>query len=370
MFRSNVPKDPHCISSGPGFAGKPVNVRLGDETLTKDDLSLGTVYPITVNRKYNSRSGYDSPLGYGWAINHDRRLYTYADGSVTLRKECGWKRRFTVSGGNYISPIGDTGTLVHNADGTFTYTEKDGSKENYDVEGRLRSLVDTKGNSLVFTYAGDTRSSLWGISPFNVNQSIPLVVSYDYRLTKIEEKDATGTLTGNWIAVHYNGSTGRVSDIQDSTGRSVSYGHDGAGNLTSATGPGSSATYGYNDSIRNHKMTSIDEGQGAYVNTYNAVGRVSRQTHGTGIIDFTYGPGQNTTVTTTIKDASGNVLNTKTRTVEYDSNMQLTKETDTFGNTATYTRDSNNWVLQEGHTDVVTGVTITTAFTYDTKGMS
>lgn len=213
----------YCISSGPGFAGKPITLRSGDEAFTKTDLSLGTVYPITVNRMYNSRSGYDSPLGFAWALNHDRRLYTYADGSVTLRKECGWKRRFTPGGNGFISPVGDTGTLVQNADGTFTYTEKDASKENYDLQGRLRSLVDAKGNSLAFTYASDVRDSLWGILPANLNQTIPLVVSYDYRLTKIEEKDASGYLTGNWVAFHYNSSNGRLSDIQDSAGRSVYY---------------------------------------------------------------------------------------------------------------------------------------------------
>ena len=69
------------------------------------------------------------------------------------------------SGSGFISPVGDTGTLVQNADGTFTYTEKDASKENYDLQGRLRSLVDAKGNSLAFTYASDVRDSLWGILP-------------------------------------------------------------------------------------------------------------------------------------------------------------------------------------------------------------
>jgi YD repeat-containing protein len=358
----------YCISSGPGFAGKPINLRSGDETLTKTDLTLGTVYPITVNRMYNSRSGYDSPLGYGWALNHDRRLYTYADGSVTIRKECGWKRRFTLSGGTYISPVGDTGTLVQNADGTFTYTEKDGSRESYDLQGRLRTLADAKGNSLVYTYAGDTRDPLWGVSPFNINQSIPLVVSYDYRLTRIAEKDATGSLTGNWVDFQYNGSTGRLSGIQDNAGRSVSYGHDGIGNLESVTGSSGNASYDYNDPTHTHKLTNIDEGQGEYVNTYDAVGRVYSQTHGTGTIIFTYGPGKKTALTTTIKDSTGAVLNTRTRTVEFDEYVQVAKETDTYGNTTSYIRDSNAWVLFKSHTNIVSGITSTTAYTYDTKG--
>ena len=48
--------------------------------------------------------------------------------------------------------------------------------------------------------------------------------------------------------------------------------------------------------------------------------------------------------------------------------MQVSTETDTFGNATNYIRDSNTWVLQEGHTDIVSGITTTTAYTYDTKG--
>jgi len=87
------------IESGSNFAfgGKPISLVSGAETFSRTDLSLGSLYPINVQRRYNSRSGYDSPLGYGWALNYDKRIYTYPDSSVTLRKECGWKIRFTWS---------------------------------------------------------------------------------------------------------------------------------------------------------------------------------------------------------------------------------------------------------------------------------
>src|SRR5574341_1370709 len=187
---------------GLATAGKPVSLLSGAETFTRTDLTLGSLYPITIQRRYNSRSQYDSQLGYGWAHNYDKRLYTYPDGSVTLRKECGWKRKFTWSVGGYITPVGETGTLVKNADGSFTFTEKDGSKENYDLQGRLASLADAKGNSLVFTHEAATRHALWGLLPANIGTS-PLIISYDYGIAKIEEKDATGTLTGNRVSFQY-----------------------------------------------------------------------------------------------------------------------------------------------------------------------
>ncbi len=364
------------LRAGPGaFAGKPVSLLSGSETYTRTDLTLGNLYPISIQRRYNSRSGYDSQLGYGWALNHDRRIYTYPDGSVTLRKECGWKRRFTLSNGTYVTPLGEAGTLVKNADGTFTYTKKDGSKEVYDLQGRLATLVDTKGNSLTITYQDDIRLPLWGLLFSNTGTN-PLIVSYDYRIVKIEEKDAAGSLTGNWVSFQYDFSTGRLNNIWDSLGRIVTYGHDGFGNLTSVSGPGVNAVYTYGDPGNAHRMTGIDEGQGQYTNVYDAKGRIIQQIHGTGVIDIEYlEASTKTRATTTIKDASGTVLNTQVRTVEFDSNGQIAKETDTFGTVNIYTRDSNMRLTREEHwenTGTVDSPNLVlktaTNYTYDSKG--
>ena len=79
------------------------------------------------------------PLGYGWALNYDKRIYTYPDGSVTLRKECGWKIRFTWSTAGYLPSTGETGALVQNVDGSFLYTDKSGEKETYDPRAGSRA---------------------------------------------------------------------------------------------------------------------------------------------------------------------------------------------------------------------------------------
>src|SRR5574337_362734 len=356
--------------SNPAFAGKPISLFSGMETFSPTiDLAVGKLYPVQVTRNYNSKTSYDSPLGYGWAINYDKRLYTYADGSVTVRRECGGKRRFTWSVAGYIGQTGDTGILVQNADGSYTYADKYGEKETYDPQGRLLSMSDAAGNSLVFTYRAATRDFIWGLLPFNMDQSTSLIVAKDYHLSKIEEKDASGNLTGVWVALQYDAATGRLTGLSDSIGRTVSYGHDNIGNLTSVSGPNTNSTYGYTDATNKHLLTSIDEGNGAYVNSYDTQRRVTKQTHGTGEIDFTYTiPRQKTTTTTLIKDSAGNLLNTQTRTVEFDTNGRPVKVTDTFGNTTTYVRDSNAWVLSQAYTDISTGVTVTTSFTYDSKG--
>ncbi len=359
-----------------GLAGKPVNLLSGVEGHTRTDLVIGSVFPISVTRRYDSRAGYDSPLGYGWAINYDRRIYTYPDGSVTLRKECGWKRRFTLSGGSYITPIGETGTLVQNTDGSYTYTYKSGDKDNYDSRGRLKSRSDTKGNSVVIYYELDSRSPLWGLLPANLDQNTSRIVSYDYKLSRIEEKDAAGNFTNRYVLFHYDSGTGRLTDIVDNTGRTVTYNHDGIGNLTSVSGPSGSMSYGYADPISKHRLTSLNEGDGEYVNAYDAKGRVIKQTHGTGIIDFEYlMPYKKTRVTTTIKDSAGNVLNTQTRTTEFGDLGQPSKVTDTFGHVTIYTRDGNARITREEYwenTGTVAAPSLVpkgaTNYTHDTKG--
>jgi len=364
------------IENNLAFGGKPVSLLSGVESFNRTDLSIGTLYPISLSRRYNSRTSYDSPIGYGWAFGFDKRIYTYPDGSVTLRHENGWKKRFTQSGGNYISPLGDTGTLVQNTNGTFTYTYKSGDKENFDTFGRLSSMVDSKGNSLFIYYEYDTRTPLVGLLPANIDQTTAKIIAYDYRVSRIEEKDAAGNFTNKYIMFHYDSSTGRLSDIVDTAGRTVTYTHDSIGNLTGVTSPSGSVTYGYTDTNNKHRITSMNEGNGEYVNTYDTNGRVTKQTHGTGQVDFVYNvPYKKTTMTTTIKDSAGTVLNTQTRTTEFDDNGQLNKVTDTFGNVTTFIRDSNMWITREEYYENIGTVSSPTTtlrnaitFTYDTRG--
>ena len=140
--------------------------------------------------------------------------------------------------------------------------------------------------------------------------------------------------------------------------------------------PSGSATYGYSGSTNKHLLTSIDEGQGVYENTYDSTGKVTRQTHGAGVIEFEYTtPYKKTKLTNTIKDNSGTVLNTQTRTVEFDSNGQPNKVTDTYGNVRVYTRDSYMLLTREEYWENTGSIDTpnlvlksATDYTYDSKG--
>src|SRR5260221_585553 len=109
-----------CGGGGPscGAPGDPVNVWDGSERHVTVDLHLSGFMPIEFSRTYDSRVDYDSPLGYGWAMSYDLRVYRFPDGSVMLRRTCGGRRLFVPSGGAYISPPGQfRNSLVNNGDG-------------------------------------------------------------------------------------------------------------------------------------------------------------------------------------------------------------------------------------------------------------
>ena len=283
------------------------------------------------------------------------------DGSVDIQRENGPKKRIAFKNNAYVSPFDDTGTLATNPDSSFTYTDKSGSQEVYDSTGTLRALVNPNGSSLVFTYIAVTTS--------------PPMPYAGYLLTMIAEKDATGALTGKKVTFSYNAG-GRLAQISDSLGRTVTYVQDSSGNLVTVTAPLLTSTYGYNDPVGNHRMTSILEGAATYTNTYDSTGRVIRQTHGTGKIDIAYViPGQQMSITTTISDFGGNVLNIQNRVVEFTPKGMPRKVTDTFGNQTIYTRNALGLITREEHWENAGTVTqpnlvLRSAVneTYDVKG--
>ena len=139
--------NPNRPQAESGSAGQPVNLFTGRETHKMTDMVLQGVYPIRVVRQYDSLSAYDSPLGYGWAFMHDKRLYTYPDNSVVIRYGCGQRKTFQPDGqGGYTTPPASIrGSLAQNGS-DFEFTYLNGNRDAYDSQGRLARQVDVNGN--------------------------------------------------------------------------------------------------------------------------------------------------------------------------------------------------------------------------------
>jgi hypothetical protein len=220
-------------NSGDAQVADPVWTYDGSLHLSYTDLEIGTVFPIRLVRNYDSRTDFDSALGYGWAFTHDRRLFEFADDSVMIRSGSGSRARFVKAGGAYVTPNnGQQGQLTELSDGSYEFRYSSGSRDVFDADGRLIAMVQRSGARHEFSYDTRGRLPLIGTSPRAVDPTQPMVVAYQPRLTRIQERGANGVLTGYAVDFQYNATTGRLTAATASDGRTVTYGHDALAGAT------------------------------------------------------------------------------------------------------------------------------------------
>jgi RHS repeat-associated protein len=364
------PPDPPCNScpcAGPGGGGggggpgnsnnpppaqdgKPVSFFNGAESMTLTDLVVNGVFPILLQRKYDSRSIYDSALGYGWTFMHDRRLFEYPDNSVVVRHGCGSRDRYVPSGGAFVTPTGSMlATLSAEPDGSFRLKYLNGTTDTFDSQGRLIVVTDARGNRLEYSYDSRGKLPLVGSSKDSLTPTQPMTVGYTYRLTRIDVRGADGVLTGRYVTFGYDEATGRLTSVAADDGRTVTYQHDVTqsltlGNLTQVNAlEGVVSTYAYADPLDAHNLTSITPAQGRtpIVNTYDDQDRVTRQVEGARQMDIVYNVMYTkTTVTKTIRDQNGLNPYTAATVYDFDASGRVTKQTDALGNETRYTYDA------------------------------
>ncbi|MBT8162598.1 MULTISPECIES: RHS repeat-associated core domain-containing protein [Arthrobacter] len=241
-------------------AGDPVNTSNGEFYENTTDVSIAGRGPgLTVSRTYSSqRASFDGPLGFGWSFNYSMSLALNSSGTVDIHQENGSMVTFTPdAGGLYHAPARVVAALVHNADGTWTYTRRAKDIFTFTSSGQLSSLSDLNGNATTLA------------------------------------RNASGQLTtatdsaGRTLTFAYNAG-GRIATIADPAGRVFAYGYDSAGRLTSYTAPGGAVTgYGYDAS---NLITSVTDPRGtATVNTYDQAQRVTKQTTPAGDLLISYG---------------------------------------------------------------------------------
>ena len=365
-------------SHGPDVAASAADpVHTNDASQFEDTNDLAVTAPgidFNFRRSYNGADTTDGPLGVGWTDEYNASItpITGGSGDVTFRDPTGGQSVFRLQpGGSYLGDPGVTGTL---------------------------SAVTGGGWKLVSSLRRET-----------------LVFDADGH----EIQDIDGNGTGQTITWTGSGASAHVSDVTDSTGRSVTFGYgttgassgkltqltadDGrtvefdyttiasASHLTSVTAPDSQVTTLTYDSS-NGKLTGIsapDPGHVSVQDTFDTTtGRVKTQTDADGNLwHFDWSPettepaGSGTEVTTdpngnTTTDVYyGNVLTQRTQHVDathdsttyyyYNANDDLIAVTDPNGNTTSMTYDTHGRMLTRNSPDP--GGT-TETWTYDTAG--
>jgi RHS repeat-associated protein len=260
----------------------PVNPQVGNLTETATDLAVAGRGPgLTWARSYDSLvAGTQGRLGYGWRDGYDMRINIDAtSGAATVVQENGAPVTFATNGTAY-EPLGRYfATLVHNGDGTWTFTRRSREIFKFDANRRLIAVTDRNNRSTILSYTGS-------------------------QLTTVTDA------AGRTLTLAYTGAL--VHTVTDTAGRVVTYDYDGSGNLWKVTDVGRGAaganrgvtTFGYDGS---HRLTTVldprQAGSGSPVPVtthYDALGRVdwqkdqlTRQTS----FAYTGNPASQTTVT-------------------------------------------------------------------------
>jgi YD repeat-containing protein len=174
-----------------------------------------------------------SPYGSGWTLSNVQKLYAVT-GGVFIEGVNGTSLWFASSGSSYVTPADDSSTLVHNGDGTYTRTLKNGTAIHFNSSGQETSVVDLNGNTTSYSYTSGLLTSI--TDPRGQATSLGYTSGL---LTSITDPASRTT------SLAYG--SGHLTDITDADSSEWDYVYDSAGRLTSIEDPRAhttSFTYG------------------------------------------------------------------------------------------------------------------------------
>jgi RHS repeat-associated protein len=349
--------------------GSSANVANGNLSHSQELFSSkGSALPLDMSLYYNSADPNNGSLGLSWSHSYDISLNENTDGSILL-KEGNWQRTlYTASGGSYIPQPNDYSTLVKNSDSTYTITQKDGTKYNFNSDGKITTIVDRNGNTDTFAYTGGNLTSITDPG----GRTAALAYDSDNHLISVTDP------SGNSYTFTY--ASGTLSSVTYPDGGVWHYTYDDKAFMLTKTDPmGNTTTYTYDDS---HRIASSKDPEGktrsvSYPTGTDTVKTTTFTEKDGGVWQYTYDTTKGTLnqkidpqggVTSYTYDGNGNTLSTTkpdgtTTGYTYDAQGNMTSTTDALGQTTSYTYNNLGEVLSikdpQGNT---------TSNTYDTNG--
>ncbi len=329
--------------------GEPVDLVTGQFTVNKTDLVLPGRIPVTIQRSHRSGgTTLNSLFGVGWTVGLYDAVLTPSGTGFQLTKPDQSTYTFSPTGPGQWSVAGEpgfAGAVLTQLSGEFNFQIrfKDGTVHRYDRiigfanAAGLAAITDRNGNTVTITRATIFPS---GAPVFG-------------RIAQITEP------AGRSLTFTYN-ARGLVQTVTDPINRVVQYGYDAQGRLSTITDPaGGVTTYAYDT---NNRIVSITDARGItfITNTYDGNGRVVGQTQADGgVWSFAYTLAGNTVTQTVVTDPLGNPT-----THRFNSQGFTLSRSDALGQSTTfdYAPGAN---LLLATTDPLGRVT---HFTYDAQG--
>jgi RHS repeat-associated protein len=264
--------------------GDPVDCATGLFLNEATDLVVVDAMPIVIGRSYRPQDNISRAFGIGTNLSYDFFIVGTSHGTST-------------TGGTYtyMDLILPNGTHIHYPRTTTGTSYADAKYKNYTAPGKFfGSVIDggdnpwklTLTDGTWYTFA-DSDPTLTGLGNAGSREAAVRTIHDRFGNSLTLTRDASSNLTkivssnGRYVNLTYDTSN-RIVQVADNLGRVVSYAYDAGGRLWTVTDPsGNIETYTYDS---NNYMLSVKDKRGnmKVVNTYDANGRISKQTYADG----------------------------------------------------------------------------------------
>lgn len=217
--QSNKAADPKCLKA----AGNPVMLASGNKVEFEVDLVLSGYYPLLIERTYNRNSSDRGLFGGRWFTAYDRKIIFGTD-SVRMLRSDGSEFRLTYQASSdswLLAPETSEPRAqlrLTRAGSNFRFVDSGGNIETYASGGSLLSTTDANGIGWTLTY--DNPGHVVGE---DINPTLRRVTHTNGRSLNF----TIGTAGGAAV----------LTQVVDPAGRSIDYGYDGSGRLTTVTYP-------------------------------------------------------------------------------------------------------------------------------------
>jgi RHS repeat-associated protein len=247
---------------GQRYTGDPVNTEFGNLVESATDIAIpGRGVPLQFFRTYDSLGASTSgPLGHGWTFNWSTSLsQPGGSGPVTVTQENGAQTVFNPNGSSYV-PVAprDLATLIHNGDGTWTFTRLAEDTFTFSSTGQLVNEKDLNGYTTTLSYNGSGQLTTI-TDPANRTLTLGWTGS---NITSVTDANASPARVATF---QYNDGNGNLTDVIDDNGGHTHYAYSASHQLTNAYDPNCYVA-----------GSSCDSGNGI-VTHYNASGQVDWQ---------------------------------------------------------------------------------------------
>ena len=292
--RCTRPDAKEFINAGPGscnqkqqFIGNPINSATGNKVETQTDLSIPGAPELNFTRTYNSRYLPTDKAIYPWLSRFQQYVqYNSINGTYDFYRPTGEIQTFIKNGSVWQARTSTVDTLTELKDakglriGWQYQVAADGSKEQYDAQGKLQSLTALNGKTVTLSYSDGSQKAVSDASGQVSELSLPVGL-----LIK-----ATNQF-GQSLQFTYN-ERFQLKQVSGPDDKTVSYRYGDIkydkikGLLTSVTQPdGSTRQYLYESAYNPAFLTGIlnELGQRTLTVSYDDQGRATSTEHAGGV---------------------------------------------------------------------------------------